>query len=82
MWEKRSAPSFAMHNRGMVESSRTVGCYFCGKIFKPAEITEWVDKADTAICPYCEVDAVLPERPGFSFSTKELLDLRAFWFSV
>lgn len=53
-------------------ASDMAGCFHCGALFAPTEITEWIDEpaADdgsapavaqaTAACPRCTMDAVLP----------------------
>jgi len=35
------------------------GCYYCKQIFEPCEIKIWVDNYQTAICPKCDIDAVM-----------------------
>jgi len=56
---RTSGPSF---NRGQILASELAVCYHCSRQFPPAEITEWCDgdnPGETAICPYCGVDAVV-----------------------
>jgi len=56
----------AMHNRRDINGSLEVGCVHCLRRYKPEEIKEWTDQTkqvpegDTAVCPHCKVDAVLP----------------------
>ena len=60
------------NHRRAVEQSTICGCFHCQEFFYPAAITEWVDTpagvengaGQTALCPRCGVDAVLPERNG------------------
>lgn len=49
-------------HRAAVEVSEQCGCFGCLRIFAATEITEWVrrDADQTAVCPYCESDTVLP----------------------
>jgi hypothetical protein len=35
-------------------------CYYCLSHVKLHEIVEWTDSGDTAICPVCLVDSILP----------------------
>lgn len=50
------------HREGLLASARS-GCFYCGAVFPPAEIQEWVDEQDgvgqTALCPRCDIDAVI-----------------------
>jgi hypothetical protein len=47
-------------NRAAIERSLVVSCMFCEEIYPSGHIKRWTDDGRTAICPYCEVDAVLP----------------------
>lgn len=40
------------------------GCYACLSCFPATQITDWVPDRNgpTACCPFCGIDAVLPER--------------------
>ena len=53
-WGRRS-----FKNRELLNTATSCGCYYCGKIYTPTEIKEWTDNNQTAICPYCGIDAVL-----------------------
>jgi len=50
-----------MHRKQLLASEIAV-CFYCFAEFSPASITEWTDGepiGQTALCPYCEVDAVV-----------------------
>lgn len=53
----------SFENEHAVLKSKMCGCFYCMKVFDSNMITEWVDdqNARTALCPYCGVDAVLPD---------------------
>lgn len=36
------------------------GCYYCCKIYSPLKIRNWEDYQQTAVCPKCGIDAVVP----------------------
>lgn len=49
----------SMHRKRLLASDVAV-CYYCFAEFSPDTISEWLDDEDqTAICPYCSVDAVV-----------------------
>lgn len=62
------------------------GCFYCGKIFRSSEITEWIiadtpiDSRGTALCPYCEVDSVIGESSGFPVNEEFLTAMKEYWF--
>jgi hypothetical protein len=49
--------------RPALEAATKCGCYYCLKIYSPSKITEWCDSDQTAICPECGIDAVIPFDP-------------------
>ena len=67
-------------NRRALEQADVCGCFHCLKIFSPKEIAEYVDDHQTAICPYCAVDAVIGENSGFPVTQDFLLRMRRKWF--
>lgn len=80
--ELKNFIKFATSNRNELEKDSKCGCYYCGTIFSPKEITQWIEDrdGDTAVCPYCSVDSVVGESCGYQIN-KELLDqLYTYWF--
>ena len=56
-----AANALSLHNREACKATSTSGCYFCIRVFPSADISEFTDAAhDTALCPNCGMDAVLP----------------------
>lgn len=75
----------SIHNREKITKSYMCGCFHCVKIFKTSEITKWTDKSKgkgdyTAICPYCGVDAILPEISGYPRTEEFLEKMNKYWF--
>ena len=71
-----------------IKNSKLRGCFHCLSNFPPSEITEWIDEREdcprgpgkTAMCPKCDIDAVLPESKNYEI-TKELLEqMNREWF--
>jgi hypothetical protein len=63
--QARQFHDMCIFNKTAVRASKQVGCFSCVTIFTPDQIKHWVDgdPDHTAMCPYCDVDAVLPESP-------------------
>lgn len=76
----RHTAKFAMHNRKDIERAQICGCFHCMKIFASSEVKEWTDNEDTALCPHCSVDAVLPELLDYKLSEEILKKLNTYWF--
>lgn len=54
------APRYAFQNRQDVQRSEKVGCWHCIQIYNANEVKDYTDNGETAICPKCGIDAVLP----------------------
>ena len=50
----------SFRHRKLIELSEECGCFYCFKTFAPRKIHAWADGGETALCPYCRTDAVLP----------------------
>jgi len=56
------------------------GCFYCRKSYRPSEIKEWTDLKDTAICPRCGIDSVLPMDEHNTDNINVLNDMYEYWF--
>ena len=52
-------------HRSSLAKSQICGCFYCFHEFPFEQIVEWIDDNETALCPYCGIDAVL----GFDMPT-------------
>ena len=66
------------HHRALVERSKLVGCFYCLRTFPPAEIREWIDNGETALCPHCGIDSVLPDSVDLSDEFRKAM--HHYWF--
>lgn len=80
---------FCTANRPLLEQSSSAGCLCCGATFTPNEILEWVPEVDaatqqplgeTAACPRCGIDSVLPSAAPVSLNPQMLAAMQSFWF--
>ena len=58
--DPKTASLLSLHNRSEIKEGEPCACYFCLRIMDGAEIEEWADDGDTALCPYCTIDAIVP----------------------
>ncbi|MCC6936737.1 MAG: hypothetical protein IT226_00810 [Flavobacteriales bacterium] len=74
----REAQKHSYNHRMELIASRRCGCFQCGAIFRPTEITEWMeDSTDhTASCPDCDTDAVIGDASGYPITTEFLLEMQ------
>lgn len=62
-------------NKSELEKTNSCGCYYCQKTFQLNDITEWTDEGQTALCPYCGVDSVIPNP-----TEENLKELHKYYF--
>jgi len=65
---KREDQSWNGHRRTVLAAD-LCGCFYCLSTFPPSSIVDWVDFDDegigqTALCPRCNVDSVVPSVPS------------------
>ena len=73
-------PQVAMRNKIAIQNCTEVGCYYCQKIFNSQEIKEWTDKDQTAICPFCDTDSVIPNLAEYKLTEEMLQQANKFWY--
>lgn len=65
-------------------ASERCGCFYCGVIFEPSEIKDWVDEweglGQTALCPHCGIDSVMGSESGYPITEEFLTLMHAHWF--
>ncbi len=76
------AHKYSINNKRALLKDELCGCFFCLKIFSPTEITDWIDKDQTALCPRCSIDSIIGESSGFPITEEFLEKMRDRWFSV
>ena len=75
------AHGFSACQRAALERDTKCGCFYCGTVFSPQEITQWLgDPPETAVCPYCGVDAVIGAYTGYPITTEFLEQMHQYWF--
>jgi hypothetical protein len=76
----RVAHRHSSGHRAEVLQSSLCGCFYCGATFAPDKIAEWIDSDQTALCPHCGIDSVIPAASGFELTPEFLASMKAHWF--
>ena len=78
----KKAHDHAVNHRAELRASKHCGCFHCGEVFRPTEITEWMkDSTDhTAFCPHCDIDAVIGDASGYPLTEEFLSAMRLRWY--
>ena len=77
-----AAHKHSFQNRDELMVSAQCGCFYCGAIFAPSAVVEWVnDKGgQTALCPKCGIDSVLGDACGYPLTEDLLSRMHQYWF--
>ena len=85
-----SIHKFCDHHRDLLARSEKAGCFYCGAMFDPREITDWIDGPQldtgstddgvTALCPRCGIDAILPSAAPIPLNDGVLTEMHRHWF--
>lgn len=76
------ASKYSINNKESLLKSTNAGCYYCLKIFKPSEVTEYweTEHENTGVCPHCGIDSVIGDDSGFEINLETLEKLKKYWF--
>lgn len=75
----KKAPMSAFKNKQFVETSQTCGCYHCLKVIQTKDIEFWTDDDETALCPKCTLDTLIPESTGIPIDQESLVAIKNHW---
>lgn len=81
MINAQSALVLTLKNVKNLKICTEAGCYNCKKIFSVKEIKEYTDQGETALCPHCQTDAVIPDGCGIALTEKNLEDIKKYWIN-
>ena len=74
------AHEYCTGNKETLQNDTICGCFYCLEIFSPKEIKMWLNREDTALCPYCCVDSVISESSGYPITKEFLKKMNEYWF--
>lgn len=69
----------ANRNAKTLANSKKAGCFCCCAIFDSNKIKDFTDLGETALCPECGADAVLPETDLELIDEAYLHSVKAYW---
>ncbi len=75
------APIYVIENKCYKELSEKCGCYQCENIMLASDITDWCDEGETAICPFCGIDAVIFDKTPIPITHEFLHYANERWFN-
>lgn len=76
------AVKISANNKKAVKKSNKCGCYYCCTIFSAKDVTLFVDDEESATCPECGIDAVIPDADVPELNSKMLEEMNKRWFDI
>ena len=72
--------AYCTGNRDLIARANRCYCFYCKAEIDKREIVDFADQGKTAICPKCDVDAILPDSIGEPIDETLLTQLHDYWF--
>lgn len=72
--------AFSSHNRSFVSTSNKCYCFYCQSCMAPDEIIDYADNEQTAVCPKCNTDAIIPDSIDEVVDENIISQMHAYWF--
>lgn len=65
-----------------IRKSKQCGCFYCLNVYPAGDVLEWIEdgEGDSAICPKCGIDSVIPDASGISLDSEFLATMKKWWF--
>lgn len=82
--QAKLAHTLSVDNKMMLKSANLCACFYCGTVFNYSDIKNWIsgltDESDTALCPYCQIDSVIPKDDRYRLTPDFLNYMYQRWF--
>jgi len=72
--------AYCKNNEELIEKSGYCYCFHCQKKISSFEITRFLGEENTALCPYCGIDAIIPENIDDDINSEIIDDMNNYWF--
>lgn len=72
--------TYATHNRELIETSDKCYCFYCKSIIDSSEIKDYIDNGQTALCPKCGIDSIIPDGIEEDVNEEIVDEMNQYWF--
>ncbi|UNU72982.1 cytoplasmic protein [Moraxella nasovis] len=83
IFELKALHGLCTNHRNLLKKYQQCACFHCLTYFDYSDIQkeDWIDNNDTALCPYCGIDAVLPNDFNNLIEENLLKTMQKYFFS-
>lgn len=81
--ELNALHKLSIYHRDLLKEAQQCACFYCLNYFDYTAIGEdnWIDDDNTALCPYCSIDSVLPNYSNSPIEEDLLKAMKEYFFS-
>lgn len=72
--------TYSSNNFKLIQNSNFCHCFHCLKKFEAKEVMSYIDDNKTALCPYCDIDAVIPDVIDHQLDGITIREMNEYWF--
>ena len=72
--------TYTLKNKSLIEKSKICYCYHCKNKILVEDIVDYLDEGETAVCPKCNVDSLIPDCIDEEITDKVIDDMNRYWF--
>ena len=72
--------AYSSHNKKLIDTADKCYCFYCKSCIGRDEIKTFVDNGETALCPKCDIDAIIPDSIGEAVDEEIISEMNEYWF--
>lgn len=72
--------TYSSHNKSQIAAANTCYCFYCKRRISKDDIKDYTDDGQTAICPACGVDAIIPDSIEEPLDDAVISEMNEYWF--
>ena len=72
--------AYSSHNKKLIDTADKCYCFYCKSCIGRDEIKTFIDNGQTALCPKCDIDAIIPDNLGETVDEEIISEMNEYWF--
>lgn len=72
--------AYSSNNKELIEKSEYCHCFHCKKKFNSKEVDQYLEIENTALCPHCGIDSVIPDCIDETIDNELIEGMNKYWF--
>ena len=72
--------AYSSHNKKLIDIADKCYCFYCKSSMEQSEIQNYIDDGQTALCPKCEIDAIIPDSIDDTVDEQIISEMNEYWF--